>query len=146
VNRPRSFAPHLVVLVALGLSSLACEPPPPIKTASGERIDGVSYEEKFPLSNDGHETTLHGDKLRKAVAMMDRAGLIAMTGNYEAPGVLDKSTFIVTVTTSDNRERKLFVKNCAEPHLCAYFTEAVKSGLADRMPVVCRDAVACVKK
>lgn len=126
--------------------ALACEPAAPIKTASGERIGGVSYEERFPLSNDGHETTLRGDKLRKAVAMMDRAGVIAMTGSYEATGVLDKSTLVVTVTTFDNRERKLVVKNCAEPHVCAFFTEAVKSGIADRMPVVCRDALACVKK
>lgn len=130
----------------LSFVALACEPAAPIKTASGERIGGVSYEERFPLSNDGHETTLRGDKLRKAVEMMDRAGVIAMTGNYEANGVLDKSTLVVTVTTFDNRERKLVVKNCAEPHVCAFFTEAVKSGIADRMPVVCRDAIACVKK
>lgn len=130
----------------LSFVAFACEPAAPIKTASGERIGGVSYEERFPLSNDGHETTLRGDRLRKAVEMMDRAGVIAMTGNYEATGVLDKSTLVVTVTTFDNRERKLVVKNCAEPHVCAFFTEAVKSGIADRMPVVCRDALACVKK
>lgn len=125
---------------------LACEPAPPIKTASGERIGGVSYEERFPLSNDGHETTLRGDKLRKAVEQMDRAGVIAMTGNYEAKGALDKSTLVLTVTTEDKRERTLVVKNCAEPHLCAFFAEAVKSGTVERLPVVCRDGLACVKK
>jgi hypothetical protein len=132
---------------ALAAFTLACEPAAPIKTASGERIGGVSFEERFPLSNDGHETTLHSDRLRRAVEMMDRAGVIAMSGNYEAPGVLDKSTLVLTVTTFDNRERKLTLKNCAEPHVCAFFTEAVKSGVAEKMPVVCRDATpACVKK
>jgi hypothetical protein len=140
VIRPSSFA------ALLAFVAVACEPAPPIKTASGERIGGVSYEERFPLSNDGHETTLHGDKLRKAVDMMDRAGVIALTGNYEATGVLDKSTLVVTVTTSDNHERKLVMKNCAEPHVCAFFTEAMKSGLVDRLPVVCRDALPCTKK
>jgi len=137
-------SPLLAALLAF--VALACEPAAPIKTSSGERIGGFSYEERFPLSNDGHEKTLHGDHLRRAVEMMDRAGVIAMTGNYEATGVLDKSTLVLTVTTFDNRERKLVVKNCAEPHVCAFFAEAVKSGVVERTPVVCRDAVACVKK
>lgn len=126
--------------------TFACEPSAPIKTSSGERIGAVSYEERFPLSNDGHETTFHGDRLRRAVEMMDRAGVISMTGNYEATGVVDRSTLVLTVTTIDNKERKLVVKNCAEPHLCAFFAEAVKSGVADKTPIVCRDALACVKK
>lgn len=131
----------------LASAALACEPAAPIKTASGDRIGSVSYEERFPLSNDGHETTLHGDRLRRAVEMMDRSGVMAMSGNYEAPGVLDKSTLVVTVTTIDNKERKLTLKNCAEPHVCAFFTEAVKSGIVEKMPVVCRDTTpACVKK
>ncbi len=130
----------------LAFLGLACEPAPPIKTASGERLGGVSYEERFPLSNDGHATTFHSDRLRRAVEMMDRAGVISMTGNYEATGVVDKSTLVLTVTTSDNRERTLTVKNCAEPHLCAFFAEAVKSGVVERLPVVCRDGLACVKK
>ena len=136
----------LALFVIAALVGLACEPAAPIKTASGERIGGVSFEERFPLSNDGHETTLRGDKLRKAVEQMDRAGVIAMTGNYEAKGVLDKSTLVLTVTTDDKRERVLVVKNCAEPHLCAFFAEAVKSGIVERLPVVCRDGLACVKK
>ena len=140
VNRP-SF-----LFALFAFASLACEPAPPVKTASGERIASVSYEERFPLSNDAHETTLHSDRLRRAVEMMDRAGVTAMTGNYEATGVLDKSTLVLTVTTIDRRERKLVVKNCAEPHVCAFFAEAVKSGVAERLPVVCRDALACVKK
>ena len=135
-----------VTVGLLAFLGLACEPAPPIKTGTGERIGGVSYEERFPLSNDGHSTTLRGDKLRRAVEMMDQAGLISMTGHYEGKGVVDKSTLILTVTTFDNRERTLTVKNCAEPHLCVFFAEAVRRGIVEREPVVCRDAVACVMK
>jgi hypothetical protein len=124
----------------------ACEPSVPIKTASGERIDGVSYEERFPLSNDAHDATFHGDRLRRAVEMMDRAGVIGMSGSYGSTAVLDKSTLTITVTTSDKRERKIVVKNCAEPHVCAFFTDAMKNGVVEKMPVVCRDAVACAAK
>ena len=135
------------VLALFAFLGLACEPAPPIKTAVGERIDGVSYEERFPLSNDGHETTLRGDKLRKGVELMDQAGVFAMLpGNYEAKGVLDKSTLVVTITTFDKRERTLVVKNCAEPHVCAFFSQGVKTGVVDRLPVVCRDGLACVMK
>ncbi len=134
------------VAALLAFIPIACEPSAPIKTAAGERIEGVSYEEHFPLSNDGHETTLRGDRLRRAVEMMDRAGVIAMTGNYAATSVVDKSTLVLTVSTGNKTERRLVVKNCAEPHLCAFFAEAVKSGVADRTPVVCRDAVACAKR
>jgi hypothetical protein len=126
---------------------LACEPAPPIKTGSGERIGGVTYEERFPLSNDGHETTLRGDKLRKAVELMDQAAVFAMLpGTYQAKGVLDKSTLVFTITTFDKRERTLIVKNCAEPHLCAFFAEGVRTGVVERVPVVCRDGLVCVMK
>ena len=136
----------VVFLAVVAFAGIACEPPKPVKAASGESIVNVSYEERFPLSNDGKEAAFHGDRLRRAVEMMDRAGLTSMSGSYAATGVLDKSTLTFTVTTADKRERQLVVKNCAEPHLCAFFTEAVKSGVAERMPVVCRDATACAKK
>ena len=138
--------PLLSIAFGIALVASACEPPPPIKTASGERIDSVSYEETFPLSKDGNEVTFHGDRLRKAVAMMDRSGVMGMSGDYAATGVLDKSTLTLTVRTIDNRERKLVVKNCTEPHLCAFFAEAVKSGVVEKTPVVCRDSPACTKK
>jgi hypothetical protein len=77
--------------------------------------------------------------------MMDKNGVMALQGEYAASGVLDKSTLVVTITTAGSRERKLVVKNCAETHVCAFFAEAVKSGVAEKTPVVCRDAVPCTK-
>lgn len=129
-----------------GLLSAACDPPPPVKAASGERISGIAYEERFPLSNEAKEVALHGDRLRQAVELMEKQGIIAMSGTYEAPGMLDKSTLILTVTTADKHERTLSMKNCAEPKVCAFFTEAVKAGVAEKLPLVCRGAVACVKR
>jgi hypothetical protein len=98
---------RLVLPLAFALLTpcAACDSGPPIKTASGERIGSLSYEEKFPLSNDGHDSTFHGDRLRSAVAMMDRAGAISLSGDYAARGVLDNRTHTVTVTTLATLER-----------------------------------------
>jgi hypothetical protein len=132
----------LALVAALG----ACDEGPPIKTASGERIGGVSYEERFPLSNDVHSVSFHGDRLRRAVELMDKDGVTGLTGEVASTGVLDKSSLTIVVTGTDGRERKLVVKNCAEPHVCAFFAEAVKSGIAEKLPVVCREPVACNTK
>ena len=132
--------------LAIVLAAVACEPPPPIKSASGERIESISYEERFPLSTESHEVTFHGDRLRRAVALLDRHGVTALSGEYAATGVLDKSTLVLEVHTAGNGGRKLLLKNCAEPHVCAFFAEAVSSGVVDKLPVVCRDPLACTKK
>jgi hypothetical protein len=153
VQEPRSFARQariglaaVVVSGGVAAASAACDPPPPVKSASGERIAGVSYEEKFPLSNDGHEVVFHGDRLRRAVELLDKHGAMGLTGDFQAAGVLDKSTLVLVVRDTGGKERKLVMKNCAEPHVCAFFADAVASGLADKPPVVCRDAVACAAK
>jgi len=61
----------LVVATAIG-SIVACDSGPPIKTASGEILDGIKFEETFPLSNDVKETSMGGERLRNAVATMDK--------------------------------------------------------------------------
>lgn len=147
----RSFVSGSLALgsLALGGGSLAlsaCDTGPPVRTASGELIASISYEERFPLSNDAHDVTFHGDRLRRVAEMMEKSGALALKGDFAASGVLDKSTLVVTVTTSNAQARKIVMKNCAEPHVCAFFAEAVKGGLAERAPVVCRDAVACSTK
>lgn len=109
-------------------------------------VGSVSYEERFPLSNDAHDVTLHGDRLRRAVELMDKSGVMALEGDFAATGVLDKSTLAIVITTTDGRARKIVVKNCAEPHVCAFFAEAVKRGIAEKTPVVCREPVACKEK
>jgi hypothetical protein len=136
---------HLALSIGFALFACeACGDGPPIRTASGEHVTGVSYEERFPLSSDTHETTFHGDRLRRAVEMMDRTGMIAMSGTYQAIGALDKSMLIVTIT-AENTQRKLVIKNCAEPTVCGFFANAVKSELVDKAPVVCRDAIPCTR-
>ena len=142
-----SKPPALAALAALvALVAVACESAPPVKAASGERIDGVSFEERFAVSTDTNEISFHGEGLRKAVELMDRAGVMSMSGNYAATGVLDRSKLTLTVRPIGGQPRVLVVKNCAEPHLCAFFTEATKSGVVEKMPVVCRDAPPCAKK
>lgn len=137
--------PTVVVLVLFAVLA-ACDPGPPIRAASGEHIGGISYEERFPLSNDVHNASFHGDRLRRAVELMDKNGVMPLTGEVAATGVLDKSSLTIVVTGTDGRERKLVVKNCAEPHVCAFFAEALKNGIVEKLPVVCREPVACTKK
>lgn len=141
---PVTVQPLLLSAIALGV--MACGPVTTIKTSSGDQIGHASFEERFPLSSEAHEVTFHGDDLRRAIALMDRHGVLALSGTYEASGVLDKSTLVLSVRTTDDRERKVVVKNCAEPHVCAFFTEAVTSGVVKKTPVICRDVVACTKK
>lgn len=131
---------------AIGIAVLACScsSGPPIKTASGEVIEGVNYEERSPLSPDVHEVTFRGDRLREAVALMDRAGVMGLSGSFQATQVVDKSTLVLTIRGADHRVRKLLVKDCAEPHVCAFFAAAVKSDVVEKAPVVCRDGVLCM--
>jgi hypothetical protein len=134
------------VAVALSFIFFACSSGPPIKTTSGEVIEGVTYEERFPLSTDVHEVTFRGDRLRTAVALMDQAQVIGMTGDFQAPAGVDKSTLVVTIHGAENRVRQIFVKNCAEEHVCAFFAAAVKSDIVEKAPAVCRDGVRCIER
>lgn len=143
----RAFVALALVVFSSSAALVACAPTTPIKTASGELVDGVAFEEHFPLSKDGREVTLHGDKLKAAVQLLDKHGVIGMNGNYEpSKSVLDKGTLVVSVHSPDDKQRSVTVKNCAEPHVCAFFAEAVQTGVTDKTPVVCREAVACTKK
>jgi hypothetical protein len=147
VQQPRFFkAITLTALATAGAASVACEPPRPVKTASGDSVQEISYEETFPLSTDRHEVTFHGDRLRRAVELLDKHGVMGLSGDFKATGVLDKSTLTLVVLGADRKERKVVAKNCAETHVCAFFAEAVTSGLVDKTPVVCRDPVPCAAR
>lgn len=134
---------RVAIAVSL-LADLSCSSGPPVKTASGEVIEEITYEERFPLTTDVHEVTFHGDRLRKAVALMDRAGVTGMSGSFQSSEMVDKSTLVLTIHAAEHRDRKILVRNCAEPHVCAFFAEAVKSDLVEKVPVVCRDGVRCI--
>jgi hypothetical protein len=129
----------------LFLSLAGCSPPAPVTAASGESIEQVSYEERFPLTTDVKEVTWRGERLAKAVPLMDRAGVTGMSGTYLAPNVVDRSTLVVTIKGAGGRDRQIFVKNCAEPHVCSFFAEASRAALVEKVPLVCREAVLCIE-
>lgn len=131
------------VLILLLLA--ACESSPPIKSASGELIDGISFEETFPLSNDVKDTTLRGERLRTAVAMMDKHGVLALKGEYRASGVLEKGTLTIVVKPVAGAERRVVFKSCGQENVCSFFAEATGQGIVEHMPVLCRNPVACDK-
>ena len=136
---------RLYAVLAVGVLVAACDPPPPIKSSSGELIDGVSFEESFPLSNDVKEATLHGDRLRSGVALMDKHGVLGLKGDYRANGVLDKSTLTIVIKPVAGAERRVTFRSCAHDAVCAFFDEAAAQGVVEHKPLVCRNSTPCDK-
>lgn len=122
-----------------------CESGPPIKTASGELIDKIGLEETFPLSSDVKESTLGGERLRSAVALMDKHRIFDLKGEYKASGVLDKGTLTIVVKPVAGAERRTTFKSCGHESVCAFFAEASANGVVDHTPVLCRNPVPCDK-
>ncbi len=121
----------------------ACEGPTPIKNAAGERIAAVELREETALGSEPREIDFHGDTLKRAVESMDQRGVFGMNGAYEAKGVLHESTLVVVVRTTDDRERRIVVKDCAEPHVCGFLADMEAAGRFERKPLVCRSSNAC---
>ena len=103
---------------------VACDSGPPIKTASGELIDGIKFEETFPLSNDVKDSSLSGARLRNAVVLLDKHRVFDLRGDYKASGVLDKGTLTIVVKPAAGAERRTTFKSCGHESVCAFFTEA----------------------
>ena len=122
---------------------LACDPPPPIKSSSGEMIDGVSFEETFALSSEVKSSSLRGERLRAGVALMDKHGVLAMKGEYKANGVLDKGTLTIFVKPISGAERMITFRSCASENVCKFFGDAVAEGIVDHTPIVCRNRTSC---
>lgn len=122
-----------------------CDSGPPIKTASGELIDTIKFEESFPLSNDVKDSSLGGERLRNAVALMDKHHLFDLRGEYKASGVLDKGTLAIIVKPVAGAERRTTFKSCGHESVCAFFNEASANNVVDHTPVLCRNPVPCDK-
>jgi hypothetical protein len=142
----RGMRLRFVFGIATTASAIAgCESGPPIKTASGELIDTVRFEETFPLSNDVKESSLGGERLRNAVVLMDRHRIFDLRGEYKATGVLDKGTLTVVVKPVAGAERRTTFKSCGHEAICAFYAEASANGVIDHTPVLCRNPVPCDK-
>lgn len=135
----------LFLAIPIGVAGVGCESAPPIKTSSGELIDGITFEETFPLSTEVKDATLHGERLRTGVALMDRHGVFALKGEYRASGVLDKSTLTIVIKPVVGAERRVSFRSCSVENVCAFFGEATAQGVVEHLPIVCRNAVPCEK-
>jgi hypothetical protein len=134
---------RIVVLLAAALAIAACEKAPPVKSSSGEQIERISFEESFPLSNDVKESSLRGERLRDGVVLMDKHGVLGLTGERRTSGVLDKSTLTIIVQPTGGGERRLSLRSCSVASVCAFFEEASAQGLVEHKPLVCRNAQPC---
>jgi len=133
----------------LCLALLACEGGPPVKTASGQRLAGVTIEERFPLSDNVYEMSFRGERLRKAVELMDKHGVFGLLGNYEASGTLDTSTVTIVIVSGDekgDKERRIVLKNCVETKFCTFAEEAKTAGIIEKQPRVCRSDKMCTHR
>lgn len=133
-----------VAIAMLGMVA-SCDSGPPIKTASGELIDSIKFEESFPLSSDVKDSSLGGERLRNAVVLMDKHHLFDLRGEYKASGVLDKGTLTIVVKPVAGAERRTTFKSCGHDAVCAFFAEASASNIVDHTPVICRNPVPCDK-
>ncbi|HEY8080300.1 MAG TPA: hypothetical protein VIF62_39490 [Labilithrix sp.] len=122
---------------------VACDPPPPVKNAHGERIDKVELREEFATSDDPREVSWSGDALRKAVELMDKRGVFDMSGSYAAKETMHQATLVLVAKTTDGKERRIEVKDCAEPKVCGFLADMEAAGKFERRPVVCRSTNSC---
>jgi hypothetical protein len=132
-------------LYMLPLVILACEGPPPVKNAHGERIKSVEILEEFASNTDPREASFRGESLQHAVAAMDKRGVWEVSGTFEAKGVIHESTFTLVVRTIDDKERRIVMKDCAEPHVCGFLDDLAAKGRFERKPVACRSSNACAR-
>lgn len=120
--------------------SLGCDPSPPIRNANAQYLKSIEYQETFARSDNTTNVTFRGDRLKKAVELMDKHEVFKLYGKHEAKGVLDSATLTIIVHDDDKREFVIAVKNCAQTKVCAFMKEATDIGLVERLPLVCKQS------
>ena len=129
-------------LLVLFVLACSCDPPP-ARTASGELIDSVAWQERFARTNDARDTRLTGKALEKAVPLLDQNQVTALHGEFAASGKIDEASLVFTVQARNKPERTVIMKNCAETHVCAFLKAAVRDGVTERLPGLCKSAPPC---
>ncbi|MBX3214668.1 MAG: hypothetical protein KF850_21715 [Labilithrix sp.] len=133
----------LAVSLVVIASVLGCGGGPPVKTASGERIERVTIEERFATSDEVKETTLRGERLRTAVELMDEHDVTTLNGNFESKSVVHTGNVTVIVKPVTGAERRIFVESCAHKKLCPFLEAAQAKGLIERRPLACKSEARC---
>lgn len=128
--------------LVLALLFLGCDGPS-ARTASGEALDFVAWQERFARTNEARETRLTGKGLEKAVPLLDQNQVTSLHGEYAAFGKVDEASLVFTVQVHDKPERIVIMKNCAETHVCAFLKAAVRDGVVEKLPGLCKSAGPC---
>lgn len=136
MSRMCVFCTFFVVLAA-------CDGPPPVKNSHGERIKSVELREDFATNPEPREVSFRGEGLRQAVEAMDKRGVFDLQGSFEAKGVIHESTLTLVVRTVDDREKRIVIKDCAEPHVCGFLADMESAGRFERKPLACRSSSTC---
>ena len=135
----------MLAIYTLSLTVFACDPPPPVKNAKGETIASVELREDFATNDDPREVTFHGETLKKAVELMDKRGVFDLSGDYAAKPTMHQATLTLLVKAEGGKERRVVVKDCAEPTICGFLADLESAGKFERRPVVCRSSNACLR-
>ncbi|MBN9166472.1 MAG: hypothetical protein BGO98_43975 [Myxococcales bacterium 68-20] len=141
----RKLVVTLVAFAAGGAFLLACENGPPVKTASGERIDRLTIEERFATSDEVKETSLRGERLRNAVELMDKHGVTSLKGSFESKAVVHTGSVTLIVKPVERQERRIVVQTCAQENVCPFLEAALAKGLIEHKPVACKSEAPCEK-
>ena len=135
----------LGIALVTGLATLlACEGGPPVKTASGEHIERVTIEERFATSDEVKETNLRSERLRTAIELMEKHGVMSLSGSFASKAVHTGSVTVI-VKPKDGQERRIVVQSCAHENVCPFLEEALAKRLIEQRPLACRSDAPCAK-
>ena len=135
----------LLALVPTGALVVGCSDAPPVKTASGERIERLTIEERFATSDEVKETNLRSERLRTAVDLMDEHGVTQLTGTFDSKAVVHTGSVTLLVKPVDGKERRIVVQSCAQKNVCPFLDAAFAKGLIEHKPVACKSEAPCDK-
>jgi hypothetical protein len=114
----------------------------PLQSASGARVKRIIIYERFAFSHP-RATELSGVELEPAVELLDRHGVLRLSGRTFVTPALDGSDLTVGVELTSGETRVVYLDNCSEPHVCGFAKEAVSTGLLARLPQTCAGEIDC---
>ena len=114
-------------------------------TASGERIERLTIEERFATSDEVKETNLRSERLRTAVALMDEHGVTGLNGTFDSKAVVNTGSVTLIIKPAEGTERRIVVQSCVQKNVCPFLDAALSKGLIERRPLACKSDASCEK-
>ena len=105
----------------------------------------MTIEERFATSDEVKETNLRGQRLRAAVELTDKHGVMSLKGSFESKAVVHTGSVTLIVKPAEGKERRIVVQSCAQENVCPFLDAALAQGLIEHKPVACKSEAPCEK-